>query len=65
MQNTKGVFSGHNHNNDFIGKYLGISLAYGRKTGYGGYGPKGLQRGARVIELEWENGNLKIDTWIR
>ena len=65
-ENTKAVFCGHNHNNDFIGDYLGISLAFGRKTGYGGYGPcPGLQRGARIIELEWLDGELKINTWIR
>ena len=38
-ENTLGVFAGHNHNNDFRGRYLGIDLFYGRKTGYGGYGP--------------------------
>lgn len=32
-------FLGHDHSNDFIGDYHGISLGFGRKTGYGCYGP--------------------------
>jgi hypothetical protein len=36
-------FSGHDHNNDFSAIYKKdgkqIELSYGRKTGYGGYGP--------------------------
>ena len=39
MLNYKGVFCGHDHNNDFCGNHFGVSLFYGRKTGYGGYGP--------------------------
>ena len=37
--NIIGVFCGHDHNNDFHGDYFGIKLFFGRKTGYGGYGP--------------------------
>jgi hypothetical protein len=33
------AITGHDHDNDFYGEYEGILLAYGRKTGYGGYGP--------------------------
>jgi hypothetical protein len=34
------------------GVYEGVRLMYGRKSGYGGYGPPpGWLRGARVIEL--------------
>ena len=39
-----------------------LLLAYGRTTGYGGYSPGSLQRGARVIEMH-ADGTLK--TWIR
>ncbi len=50
--NIKHVFVGHDHNNDYGGTLNGIELAYGRKTGHGGYGPpQGMQRGARVIKL--------------
>jgi len=38
-KNIKATFCGHDHNNDFHGDYNGIELYYGRKTGYGGYGP--------------------------
>ena len=27
------VVAGHDHDNDFLGLYNGIALAYGRKTG--------------------------------
>ena len=66
------VWHGHDHNNDFYGNYHGIVLGYGRKTGYGGYGPpSNMQRGTRVIEFDCENednyniSTFKWDTWIR
>jgi hypothetical protein len=42
-----------NANRDLIrGVYGGVRLMYGRKSGYGGYGPPpGWLRGARVIEI--------------
>jgi hypothetical protein len=45
------VTCGHDHNNDYYGQYKGINLAYGRKTGYGSYGPYKFLRGARVFEI--------------
>lgn len=36
---TDWVAVGHDHSSDFYGNYKGINLAYGRKTGYGSYGP--------------------------
>jgi hypothetical protein len=62
--NGNGVaaaFFGHDHRNDFQGLYGDTLLAYGRCSGYGGYGPADLQRGARVILLR---GNA-TETWIR
>ena len=44
--------------------FLGIDLVYGRKTGYGGYGPSYFQRGGRVIKLNEyydENGELQFN----
>ena len=35
----KALFVGHDHQNDFVVDYEGISLGYGGKTGYGSYGP--------------------------
>ncbi len=54
------VFCGHNHGNDYVGKFGDLLLCYGRlfvfayltvlrHTGYGGYGT--WERGARIIEL--------------
>ncbi len=50
--NMKAIFCGHDHNNDYSGFYKGIELKYGRKTGYGSYGPKGMVRGGTVIKLK-------------
>eukprot|EP00347_Sterkiella_histriomuscorum_P014383 403361077 len=57
------VSSGHDHNNDYYGSYQGIYLGYGRKTGYGSYGPEGMLKGARIFEIT-ENP-YTIETWIR
>lgn len=56
-------FSGHDHNNDFAGIYenggKSIILGYGRKSGYGLYGPpEGMNRGGRVIVLSKSNVNF-------
>lgn len=62
-KDVKAVFSGHDHNNDFEGSYNGIDLIYGRKTGYGNYGPSpGVLHGARVILVK-EDGSYS--TYIR
>ena len=56
MGNVKGVYNGHDHNNDFGGFIKGIELAYNRKSGYGSYGR--LNRGGRVFKLkEFVDGN--------
>jgi 3',5'-cyclic AMP phosphodiesterase CpdA len=51
-ENINGNFCGHDHDNDNGGFFYNIELVYGRKTGYGGYGPSYFQRGARVIKLK-------------
>lgn len=57
-----GTFAGHDHNNDYVGVYNGIALAYGRfsgsRTTYTDIG-----YGARVIVLK--EGVHGFDTWIR
>jgi len=69
--NIRGVFVGHDHSNDFIGLYHDILLGYGRKSGYGTYGPKATLPGARVIEISFSPGMndnedaFYINTWIR
>jgi 3',5'-cyclic AMP phosphodiesterase CpdA len=56
------TFVGHDHDNDYIGNYCGIFLAYGRfsgsKTVY-----THMSHGARVIELT--AGEKGFKTWIR
>jgi len=59
------VAVGHDHNSDYYGNYNGIMLSYGRKSGYGSYGPKFLLRGARVFEISQDDFTITIDTWIR
>lgn len=56
-----GTFAGHDHDNDYCGELHGISLCYGRVTGYNTYGR--MKRGARIIRLR--QGDRKFDTWIR
>jgi hypothetical protein len=64
MNDIKALWVGHDHKNDFYGDFYGITLGYGRKTGYGGYGPAiGTARGARVITLK-ENP-FSFETYIR
>jgi hypothetical protein len=62
MQDVKGVFVGHDHDNDYIGITFGIALAFGRVTGADAYGF--LERGARIIELQEDRPGM-FTTWIR
>lgn len=55
MGDVKGVFVGHDHMNDYVGSIDGITLGYGRCTGYNDYGKKGFARGARVFILNENN----------
>ena len=60
--NVKGVYVGHDHNNDFGGFMEGVELAYNRKSGYGSYGD--LKKGGRVFKLKEfidENGNTDFN----
>ena len=57
-----GTSVGHDHNNEYTGEYDTLTLNYGRKTGFGSYGPDFTDRGARVFEIDL-NGTVK--TWIR
>lgn len=58
-----GVFVGHDHDNDYIGNYMGIALAYGRYSGgntvYNNLG----NNGCRVINLV--EGGEGFETYIR
>lgn len=58
-----GTFVGHDHDNDYIGEYYGIYLAYGRFSGgntvYNNLG----KNGCRVIEMQ--EGKREFSTYIR
>lgn len=55
-----GVFTGHDHDNDYVGIARGIALGFGRCTGAEAYGQ--LPRGGRVINLK-EN-ERKFETYV-
>lgn len=61
---TKGVFVGHDHINDFYGELYGITLGYGRATGYNTYGQEDFLRGARIFVLD-EKDTEHFETYIR
>ena len=63
QKTVEWVSAGHDHNNDYYGSYQGINLAYGRKTGYGSYGPSNITHGARVFEVTKDP--YSIETWVR
>jgi len=52
-----GVFCGHDHKNNYHGEWRGVELAYGRISGWGGYGPADWQRGGRLISLDLQSPN--------
>jgi len=64
MKDVKGVFVGHDHNNDYISKLNGVILGYGRCSGYDAYSKKNYNRGARIFLLD-ESNPEKFKTWIK
>lgn len=63
MGDVKGIFVGHDHDDDYAVFWKGILLAYGRYTG-GNTVYNHLTNGARVIELDEKNAD-SFKTWIR
>ncbi|HUH33839.1 MAG TPA: metallophosphoesterase family protein [Daejeonella sp.] len=61
-KDVKGVFVGHDHDNDYVVYHHGIALGYGRFSG-GLNTYHTLCRGARVIELT--EGEESFETWVR
>lgn len=63
-RNVQAMFVGHDHDNDYsVDVDKKIYLYYGRKTGYGCYGPISVQHGSRIIRLNERSHSY--DTWIR
>ena len=61
MGDVMGTFVGHDHTNDFIGKYYTIALAYGRKTQDNDYMTDLVPPGGRVIVLK--EGKHQFETY--
>ena len=61
MGDVMGTFVGHDHNNDYVGVYGGIALAYGKAAGVDTYGEN--VKGGRVIVMY--EGKRYFDTWLR
>ena len=61
------ITAGGDHSSDFWGTYAGVNLAFGRKTGMSSYGPKFVQRGARIFDIavDQDSGEMTVETWIR
>ncbi|MFA6359584.1 MAG: metallophosphoesterase family protein [Dysgonamonadaceae bacterium] len=61
MRDVMGVFTGHDHVNDYIVDYYDIALAYGCFSGWKTtYTPE--TNGSRIIELK--EGEREFNTWI-
>jgi 3',5'-cyclic AMP phosphodiesterase CpdA len=68
---VKGIFCGHDHVNNYVGKYRGVLLGYLGVVGYHGYphtppsdGTNDRARGARVFLFN-EKAPDSFKTWIR
>lgn len=51
-----GAFFGHDHNNSFVGEFMGMKLGYAQGIGFNVYGPY-MNRGVRIIDLDENNLN--------
>lgn len=60
---VKGIFVGHDHDNDYAAMWNGILLAYGRFSGGNTTYNNLAVNGARVIELTEQSDSYR--TWIR
>lgn len=61
--NIRACFCGHSHRNDCWFEEDGVVFAYGRSTGYGGYGDD-VKKGAKLITLGVASGELRFETVI-
>ncbi len=59
--NVRACFCGHSHRNDCWFEEDGVVFAYGRSTGYGGYGDD-VRKGAKLITLDLAGGGLCFET---
>jgi len=60
------ITCGHDHDNDFFSDFNGITIGYGRKSGFGSYGPSWRLPGSSVFEITLDSkGDTSIKSWIR
>lgn len=57
----KALFAGHDHDNNFAGKFAGVMLNYGNVTGYNAYGD--LDRGVLEIDLFQDHVERRVITF--
>lgn len=66
---VKGMFVGHDHVNDYVGNYFGITLGYSANSGFGTYGLGGEEnhrmRGARVFVIDEADPSRFSTTMVR
>lgn len=70
LGNTKAMFFGHDHFNNFVVDYKGVIFSYGHSVdyiAYGDIGSKGYQRGCVVLTLtpdgEFTESNIKHENY--
>lgn len=61
---VKGIFTGHDHLNNYCAALRGIRLGYAGYMGYGTYGKDDIPRGARVFLIN-EDSPEDFKTWVR
>lgn len=61
QHDIKGLFAGHDHNNNFRSRLGDIELDYGNVTGYNAYGV--TKRGVREIELYEDHFETRVVTF--
>ena len=67
---VQGIFCGHDHTNDYVGKWFGVRLGYDYSAGYDTYGlpdndPRNARgRGGRVFLIK-ESDAWNFTTWMR
>jgi hypothetical protein len=59
--NIRACFCGHSHRNDCYFEEGGVTFAYGRSTGYGGYGSD-VRKGAKRITLSMHGAEMDFET---
>ncbi len=60
--NLRACFCGHSHRNDFHFVEDGVTFAYTRATGHGGYGQDSLAKGATLLELDTRGEAFRFRT---